>query len=142
MSFADNIVYQMQHTASLLTRFSDLVLHERLNIGFTQYRILMVLQYTPNIQQRSIAESLDQSEAAVSRQIKLMRRQGLLTVESRIENKREHITKLTKKGERLVNEASMVLNNVYTPIFQRYSEKQLILLTETHSDIQSRIPKK
>jgi len=142
MSFADNLVYQMQHTALLLTRFSDLVLHERLNIGFTQYRILIVLQYAPNIQQRSIAESLDQSEAAISRQVKLMCQQGLLTVESRRENKREHITKLTKKGERLANEASMVLNSIYTPIFQRYSEKQLMLLRETLGDIQSRIPKK
>lgn len=141
MAFADNVVYKMQHTASILTRFSDHVLHERLKIGYTQYRILLALQYTPNIQQRSLASSLDQTEAAISRQIKLMRKQDLLTVESRKENKREHIVQLTKKGERLANEASLILNNVYAPIFQHFNEKNLAVFIDTLSDIKSRIPR-
>jgi DNA-binding MarR family transcriptional regulator len=124
MAFTDNLGYLLLHTASTLARQADQVLQERLGIGLSQYRIMMVLQWYPNVQQKHIAENLGQTEASISRQIKLMLEDGLLQSMVSPKNRREHITTLTGKGERLANEASSVLNQYYAPIFTGLSEKQ------------------
>ncbi len=124
MSFNDNIGYLLQHTATSLARQSDQMLQERLGIGFSQFKIMMVLQWNPSVQQRHIAERLGQTEASISRQIKLMHEDGLLQSTVRPENRREHVTTLTRKGERLADEASSLLNQYHAPIFATLSEKQ------------------
>ncbi|HTE22676.1 MAG TPA: MarR family winged helix-turn-helix transcriptional regulator [Candidatus Limnocylindria bacterium] len=130
MALSDNLGYLLQHTAASLTRQSDQMLQERLGIGFSQFKIMMVLQWNPSVQQRHIAESLGQTEASISRQIKLMHENGLLQTTVRPSNRREHITTLTRKGERLADEASLALNSYYAPIFAPLSEKQQKQLSE------------
>jgi len=131
MSLSDNLGYLLQHTAASLARQSDQMLQERLGIGFSQYKIMLVLQWIPNVQQRHIAESLGQTEASISRQIKLMHEGGLLQTTVRPSNRREHITTLTRKGERLADEAASALNLYYAPIFGPLSDKQQKQFTET-----------
>ena len=59
--------YLLQHTATILMRQSDQVLQERLGIGMSQLKLLMMLQNSPNVQQRKLAECLGQTEASISR---------------------------------------------------------------------------
>lgn len=124
MSFTDNLGYLLQHTASSLSRQADQVLQERLGIGLSQFKIMMVLQWNPGVKQRDVANSLGQTEASVSRQIKLMHEDSLLQTTVKPTNRREHLTTLTRKGERLADEASSVLNQYHAPIFDGLSEKQ------------------
>lgn len=139
MSFNDNLGYMLQHTASSLSLQADQVLQERLGIGLSQYKIMMVLQWNPSVRQRDIADNLGQTEASISRQIKLMHEDGLLQTTVRPTNRREHITTLTRKGERLANEASAVLNQYHAPIFAGLSEKQQRLLGEALDSMHQRI---
>lgn len=127
----NNIGYLLQHLSSALARQSDQVLQERLGIGFSQFKILMVLQRNPYVQQRQIAESLGQTEASISRQIKLLLDQGLLTSRRSEQNRREHITVLTDKGERLTSEALSALNSYHAPMFAKLGEKQQEQLVES-----------
>src|SRR5688572_31693887 len=92
------IPYLLQHTAAMLLRQSDQILQERLGIGMSQVRILTMLEHEPNVQQRKLADRLGQTEASISRQIKLMREKGFLTVAVNPKSKREHITVPTQKG--------------------------------------------
>lgn len=131
MSSIDSIGYLLNHVAFVLGRQSDQVLQERLGIGFSQYKIMMTLQKSPHIQQKQIAESLGQTEASISRQIKLLQQQGLLQTVRRPENKREHITTLTPKGDRYTDEATNVLNEYHAPMFAGLSEKQQAALLES-----------
>ncbi|HMS50455.1 MAG TPA: MarR family winged helix-turn-helix transcriptional regulator [Candidatus Saccharibacteria bacterium] len=124
MKLSNNIGYLLNHLAFVLGRQSDQVLLERLGIGFSQFKILMVLRWNPHIQQRVIAERLGQTEASISRQIKLLLGQGFLQSEKRPENRREHITALTLKGERFIDEAMSILNSYHAPVFESLSEKQ------------------
>jgi DNA-binding MarR family transcriptional regulator len=124
MKPSNNIGYLLNHLAFVLGRQSDQVLLERLGIGFSQFKILMVLRWNPHIQQRVIAERLGQTEASISRQIKLLLGQGFLQSEKRPENRREHITTLTPKGERFIDEAMSILNSYHAPVFGSLSEKQ------------------
>jgi DNA-binding MarR family transcriptional regulator len=126
----NNIGYLLQHLSATLARQSDQVLQERLGIGFSQFKILMVLQRNPYIQQRQIADALGQTEASISRQIKLLHDQSLLTSRPAEQNRRQHITVLTTKGERLITEALSVLNNYHAPMFAKLSDRQQEQLVE------------
>lgn len=131
MQESNNLGYLLNHLAFVLGRQSDQVLQERLGIGFSQFKIMMVLRANPHVQQKQIAERLGQTEASISRQIKLLFDQGLLQSVKRPENRREHITTLTTKGERFTDEALDILNGYHSPVFEKLSEKQRTALTES-----------
>lgn len=98
----------------------------------------MTLQWNPSVQQKHIAESLGQTEASISRQIKLMHEAGQLQSTVSPRNKREHITTLTRKGQRLADEALNVLNQYHAPMWDVLGEKgqkQLLeLLVRMHHE--------
>jgi DNA-binding MarR family transcriptional regulator len=125
--------YLLQHTATILMRQSDQVLQERLGIGMSQYRLLMMLQNNPNVQQRKLAECLGQTEASISRQTKLLCEKGLLAIRVNPKSRREHITILTPKGLKMTEAASDVLSVYHSPMLELLNEKQRQQLVETLS---------
>lgn len=125
MQRSSNIGYLFNHLAFVLARGSDQILQEKLNIGFSQYKIMMVLESNPAVKQKQIAQFLGQTEASISRQIKLLQAKGLITTKIRQDNKREHITTLTTKGERQVARATQILNSHHSPTFANISASQL-----------------
>ena len=127
----NNIGYLMQHLASVLAKQSDQVLQEQLGIGFSQFKILMALQWNPHTQQRHIAESLGQTEASISRQIKLMLDRGLLQSQVSPKSRREHLTTPTAKGIKLTEAAREVLNQYHGPMFENLGDKERQQLLES-----------
>src|SRR6185369_7355110 len=123
--------YLLQHTATILMRQSDQVLQERLGIGMSQVRILMMLQKNPNVQQRKLAECLGQTEASISRQIKLLCEKGLLAIRINPKSRRAHITVSTVKGEKMTQAALDVLTQYHSPMFDLLNDKQRQQLIET-----------
>jgi DNA-binding MarR family transcriptional regulator len=124
MSMRDNIGYLLQHTASSLARQADQTLQDQLSIGYSQFKIMMVLEWNPHLRQRDIANRLGQTEASISRQIKLMHEDGLLQTTIIPSNKREHITTLTSKGAKCADKAKQVLNRYYAPMLERLNEQE------------------
>lgn len=124
MDPSHNLGYTLQHLAAILGRQADQVLQERLGIGFSQFKILLVLQDKPGVRQKHIAQMLGQTEASISRQIKLLIEQGLLTSEVHESNRREHMTTLTARGVRYTEEAQRILNDYHAPVFAHLSAKQ------------------
>ncbi len=114
----------------MLMRQSDQVLLEQLGLGFSQFKIMMVLRWNPSIQQKQIADRLGQTEASISRQIKLLFDKEYLTTRISPKNKREHITTLTTKGEKLTEKAMQILNNYHAPTFDTLTPKQQQSLKE------------
>lgn len=130
MKPTNTIGYLLQHLSTTLARQSEQVLQERLGLGFSQFKILMALQWNPEVRQKQIADALGQTEASVSRQIKLMHDRALLATTVSPENRREHITTPTQKGIQLTEEALNVLNSYHSPMFELLSEKQREQLLE------------
>lgn len=114
----------LDQTAFLLARHSDQTLQERLGFGYSQYKIMQILQFSPNLQQKQIASKLNQTEASISRQIKLSQSQMLLNIYINPKNKREHLISLTQKGERLVIEAENILNTYNSDLLDKMTDKQ------------------
>ena len=130
-----NIGYLLQHLSGVLAKQSEQALQERLGIGFSQFKILMVLQYSPQSQQRQIADSLGQTEASISRQVGLMIDNGLLVTNISPRNRREHLTSITAKGVRLAEESLNVLNSCHAAMFESLGEKRQAQLLEILSQM-------
>jgi len=124
------IPYLLQHTAAMMMRQSDQVLQERLGIGMSQLRILTILEQEPNTQQRKLADCLGQTEASISRQVKLMVGKGYLTVSINPKSKREHLTILTARGLKITQAAKDVLEAHNRPMTRQIGVKQQKALYE------------
>ncbi|MET1033257.1 MAG: MarR family winged helix-turn-helix transcriptional regulator [Candidatus Saccharimonadales bacterium] len=121
--------YLFHHTSTIMYRQSDQILQERLGIGMSQFKLLMMLQNRPGVQQKVLAECLGQTEASISRQIKLLLEKGMLAVKINAENRREHLTVPTAKGVKIGEAAKDILAEHNKPAFEQLSDKQRDQLT-------------
>lgn len=135
MNINDNLGYLLQHTAFVLARHSDQVLQEQLGIGFSQFKILLLLGHSDSTQQRELAVALGQTEASISRQIKIMADEGLVANQINPANRRQNITRLTAKGLRVTERATEILNHHHSPVFNELSDRQQIVLTDLLSTV-------
>lgn len=130
MSANGNLGSLLHHVSFVLARQSDQVLQEQLGIGFSQFKILLALDGARGMQQKHIATELGQTEASISRQIKLLDDLGMLTSQINPNNRRQHITSLTPRGAKVTERATEILNAYHSPIFSHLSERQQHQLRE------------
>jgi DNA-binding MarR family transcriptional regulator len=139
MQHANDASYLLQHVASLLAKHSDQILQEQLGIGYAQLKLLLTLQSKPELKQRDIAHGLGQTEASISRQVKLMIRQGLLHVTINPKNRREHLATVTAKGMNLTDAALAVLQkshqSMYVALGSKGQEQLSELLDQLHAQV-------
>ncbi len=107
---------------------ADQLLQEQLGIGSSQYRILIVLEWNPRVKQKTIAESLGQTEASISRQIKLLQKRGLLVSRLDPQNRRKHIIAPTTLGMQITEAATAIIRRSFGPEYSRLGEDQLLQL--------------
>lgn len=124
-------LFQLIHAlAARWEREADVTLQAACNIGISQYRILQVLDERPVYQQRELAVELGQTEASISRQIKLLQKNGLITNQVNPNNRREHVLKLSARGRQLTARAADVIA-VQAPLTVSLSlgeQRQLVAL--------------
>lgn len=130
MARSDTFDYLLQHIVALLTQQSDQVLHEQLGISMSYYKILRLLEVDGRCTQKEIAVALGQTEASISRQIRLMAVQNLLQTVRNKADRREHLTVLTPKGKQITLVAASALAAYYKPAFGVLNDKQARQLAE------------
>lgn len=128
MGPTNNLSYLIEHLSSVITKQSDQILQEQLGIGVSQYKILMVLEWNPRVQQRTIALSLGQTEASISRQIKLLEAKGLLSARVDPKNRRKHITVPSTLGMQVTEAASAIMRRGLGPEYAAMGEDQMLQL--------------
>jgi MarR family transcriptional regulator, organic hydroperoxide resistance regulator len=121
---ASAINYLLQHMGDRLNQQLDQALFEQLGIGMAQFKILTALQTTPSVKQNELAHQLGQTEASISRQIKILQAKGMLAAEINPKNRRAHLTHPTIKGLRLVEAAREVLLQTVAPMAGRLTDNQ------------------
>lgn len=124
----NNLSYLMNHLAAVMGKQSEQVLQEQLGIGLSQYKLLMVLEWNPRVQQKAIASSLGQTEASISRQIKLLKAKNLLVSKTDPTNRRKRITAPSPLGMQLTEAATNILRRGFGSDFASLGDDQLMQL--------------
>lgn len=105
----------MQRAATASTRIADKVLMTNCGFAQSQFKLLWVLyRHEPGVAQKTIAFWLNQTEAAISRQVHILKKLGL--VESyRDGDKRTNKIMLTPEGREFTETATATLVEAYAP---------------------------
>lgn len=135
MDNASAIAQKIFNLSALMSRESDQILQEQLGIGLSQYKILAAVERNPQTQQRAIAIDLGQTEASVSRQIKLLYNKQLIISRPNPSNKRQHITVPTAKGQRITAAAMQALASYHRTLTTRLSPRQQEVLLSFLADL-------
>ena len=138
MDFKGSLGYLIHELAQAITAESDQILTERFDIGFSQYKVMLVLCEKEGIQQKYIAMELSQTEASISRQIGVLIDKDLVEIGASEDN-RQHPIYLTPEGKELMQRASNYLNNSISLYFDNLNDIQLSRLRETLQLIRRRI---
>ena len=128
MGPTNSLNYLVDHLAAVIGKQSDQILQEQLGIGLSQYKILMVLEWNPRVQQKTIALSLGQTEASISRQIKLLTAKGLLSALPDPQNRRKHITVPLTRGMQITEVAGGILRKSLSSEYSKIGDDKLTQL--------------
>jgi DNA-binding MarR family transcriptional regulator len=101
----------------------------------------MVLEWNPRVQQKAIAESLGQTEASISRQVKLLISKGLLTSKPDQLNKRKHVSAPTPLGMQITEAATNILRRNFTIDFASIGDERILKLNSTLTDLHNLVCK-
>lgn len=126
----DTLGYMLHQLMFIIDRQSDEALHAELGMGFSQFKILMASKHNMGHKQNDIARHLGQTEASVSRQIKLMKAEGLLSVRVDPENRRARSIILTDKGTDIGRRCIEVLERTHSSVFGSLSFSEQKLMRE------------
>ena len=104
------LYWQIHRLAFLLEKKSDEALKDQVGIGFAQFKVLEAIGRNMLAKQNMIAQLLDQTEASISRQIKILEKKNLINVASVMGNKRARELSLTEPGEELLSQCEEILD--------------------------------
>jgi MarR family transcriptional regulator for hemolysin len=97
----------------LIDRKADRLLADSLGGTFSQFLVLTAIAQCPGLSQQKIAEFLDLTPAAISRQIDTLVKAELIKSEEDPQSRRSHIISLMPAGEKRVNEMKTVLMEAF-----------------------------
>jgi len=93
-------------------------------IGLGQARILSGLSTSTPRSQRDLAAELNQTESNISRQLKVMKKHGLVNISKNKQDGRQRAVSLTAKGAKLYQKADKVLKNQQRSVMRLLSRSE------------------
>lgn len=125
MSDLSELATNIHRLSTVLGKVADTALQECCGFGTSQYKILWMLHKHPEgVLQTNIAQWLNLTEAAVSRQIALLDSSGLIVKQVDPKNRRNNIIMLSGEGKKCAENAMQSLLKAYGPHFNVLTEKE------------------
>jgi MarR family transcriptional regulator, transcriptional regulator for hemolysin len=118
------ITYKIHKAVFLLDKMSDQILQDRLSLGFSQFLVLMVLAGQSKVPQKFVASQLDQTQAAVSRQIDILVDLGYVSRERNPDSRREYVLNLTKTGLKAYRQGFEAIDQRFDKLFEIWSKTE------------------
>lgn len=121
--------WQFHKISFLLEKSADEALKRQLGIGYAQYKVLEAINHNSLARQNTVAEMLDQTEASISRQVRILQKKGLIKISSVMGNRRAKELSLTTVGEEMVSNAVEVIEVAQAKFFSKinFAEQQKML---------------
>jgi DNA-binding MarR family transcriptional regulator len=135
---AGSTMYLLQHIGTILERQFDQALLEQLGIGTSQYRILLALEAHPDISQKHLAANLGQTEASISRQVRVLQSKLLISTQVHPQSRRERVTNLSPKGTIVITAAKDVYTQIAADLLGGLSDRQQKAFREALSTVHTK----
>lgn len=117
IDYSQTYVYKLHTLTSTLDKAFDIVLIKYADISFSQFSLLLGVAQFESASQQSIANFLQVTSSAVSRQVDLANKNGYLVVNAVKNNRRKNCISLTPKGHNIIQKGHEVLENHLFKIF-------------------------
>lgn len=118
------LFWQIHKLAFLLEKRADENLKDYTGIGFAQYKVLETIGAHTNAQQNTVAELLDQTEAGISRQVKILEKKNLISIGMVMGNKRARELSVTENGEVVLRQSAEILDAVQDQVLGSLSHEE------------------
>ncbi|WP_417334321.1 MarR family winged helix-turn-helix transcriptional regulator [Halarcobacter sp.] len=126
----DSIAYRLIRSSNSVVNSLNKIL-SAYDIAIEQRATLEIIKYEPNVNQTKIAQLLGKDKTTISRSLNSLEKKELITRESDTQNdKRSNKIKLTKKGERILEETLPYVNDFREGLNSKISEKEHKLFFE------------
>ena len=126
----DSIAYRLIRSSNSVVNSLNKIL-SAYDIAIEQRATLEIIKYEPNVNQTKIAQLLGKDKTTISRSLNSLEKKELITRESDTQNdKRSNKIKLTKKGERILEETLPYVNDFRERLNSKISEKEHKLFFE------------
>lgn len=123
-NFSQAIAYKIHKAVFIMDKLADSTLQNKLDLTFSQFLVLMSVVQNPKIKQIDIADFLELTQAAVSRQIEVLKNKGLITISQNEENRRENLLSPTVKGKEIFIKANAILHETFDDLYKVMNEKE------------------
>ncbi|RXK01645.1 hypothetical protein CRV02_07125 [Arcobacter sp. CECT 8989] len=126
----DSIAYRLIRSSNSVVNSLNKIL-SAYDITIEQRATLEIIKYEPNVNQTKIAQLLGKDKTTISRSLNSLEKKELITRESDTQNdKRSNKIKLTKKGERILEETLPYVTDFREGLNSKISEKEHELFFE------------
>ncbi|MGB0989189.1 hypothetical protein CRV03_05515 [Arcobacter sp. F155] len=126
----DSIAYRLIRSSNSVVNSLNKIL-SAYDIAIEQRATLEIIKYEPNVNQTKIAQLLGKDKTTISRSLNSLEKKELITRESDTQNdKRSNKIKLTKKGERILEETLPYVTDFREGLNSKISEKEHKLFFE------------
>jgi len=130
MADISEVATNVHRLSTVLGRLADNRLQETYGFGMTQFKIIWMLnKHQDGVIQTTIASWLDQTEAAISRQINLLQAEKLIEMRVDSKNHRNHIIVLSTRGKKFAEGAMKILMKEYKPLFSGLTSQEQEILS-------------
>ncbi|MBI4033599.1 transcriptional regulator [Candidatus Saccharibacteria bacterium] len=113
------------HLSYILQQVSDELLIDKTGVGLSQARIMSVLHQSVPLSQHSVAVSLSQTEANVSRQLRQMKKHGLVNITKAKKDTRRKEVVLTQKGHNAYKKAEGLLKKQQSQFLRLLAQNEV-----------------
>jgi DNA-binding MarR family transcriptional regulator len=122
-NFSKAIAYKIHKAVFVMDKLADSTLQSKVDLTLSQFLLLMTIIENPNLKQIEVANFLELTQAAVSRQIEVLRNKKLIIVEINQENRRENFLNPTPLGNKIFTQSSEILHEKFENLYKVITEK-------------------
>ncbi|MEI6729454.1 MAG: transcriptional regulator [bacterium] len=116
--FCSSTGFLIHEVVAFMDNQAQKILQTKLDISYFQFLILCMVDSNPEATQKDLSVMLKYTEAAVSKQVEILRKSGFLDIQVDKNNRRQHILRLTDLGTQIVQKAYKLLNDAGSVFFQ------------------------
>jgi len=107
-------------------------------ISYDQWMVLNTISKEEGLTQIEISRACRKEPASICRTMKVLKREGLVSLFSDLSNKKSHKVKLSRKGRDLVAKSSHLVEKVSQKVLESLFDRELNMFTSLLQRIQAR----